>query len=605
VPSGPDRQIEELLERAGRDAQPRSERWDTLRARLAATPQLARRRPLRWGLVLGAAAMIVAAVGLAFYLSSGPAALAALGPIEVIPQDIEITVFNETETHGYPLFTPTAQPAPHQAFAPGQFARQQRIVQFRQPAAQQMEEVWRGPTVKSGMALVKDHRLVVNLRKGDNIVRCTDVAATIDPTSVRFVSDTDPVGTFVVEQNFEYDLATAAALLRRYIDKKITCVDKDGGEVSGYLCSHDDSGIVLAETAPRADAPARKTQTLSRDDVRAVRLDDVPKDLFVKPTLVWKLRTQREGKHHTTLSYVCGHVKWDADYVAVVTPGTAESGDRLDLQGWVTIDNRSGSTYRDAGIKLIAGDVNRVADPWAPQIVENVERYGLAGGIRFARERVASVKVFEEKEFFEYHLYTLSAPSTVREQQIKQLKLLKAGGVRAERLYVFSPTPDSSFEWSAGRDPDPHKVAVQLVFKNEKANAIGMPLPKGRVRLMQQDTDGDLGLIGEDHIDHTPKDEEIKLKIGYAFDVTAEQIVLDTKRPAPRRQIVTLQLRMRNHKDEAIRGRFVARMRDGQNWTITDTTAPWTRESVNTVHFDFVLGTNEEKTITYTVDYTW
>ena len=552
--------------------------------------------------------MIIAAVGLILYLTSGPAALAVLGPIEVIPQDIEITVFNETETRGYPLFTPTARPAPTQAFMPGRFAQQWRIVQFQQPAAQQMEEVWRGPTVKSGMALVKDHRLVVNLRKGDNVVRFTDVAATIDPTSVRFVSDTDPVGTFVVEQNFEYDLATAAALFNRYIDKKITCVDKDGGEVSGYLCSYDDSGIVLAETPPRADAPDRRTQTLSRDDVRAVRLDDVPKDLFVKPTLVWKLRTQREGKHHTTLSYVCGHVKWDADYVVVVTPGTAESGDRLDLQGWVTIDNRSGSTYRDASIKLIAGDVNRVADPWAPQIVEE----HLEGQVELSREYAlgrhrlgADGKVFEEKAFFEYHLYTLSAPSTVRKQQIKQLKLLKAGGVRAERLYVFSPTPHSSFEWSAGRDPDPHKVAVQLVFKNEKANSLGMPLPKGRVRLMQQDTDGDLGLIGEDRIDHTPKDEEIKLKIGYAFDVTAEQIVLDTKRPAARRQIVKLQLRMRNHKDEAICGRFVARMRDGQNWTIVDATDEWTREDVNKVRFDFTLGANEEKTTTYTVDYQW
>ncbi len=516
--------------------------------------------------------MIAAVIGIALYLSSGPAALAQPQPIQVIQQDVEITVFNEIETEGYPLFMPTAP-----EFGPQPPRRRSR-------------------TVKSGMALVKDHRIVMNLKKGDNIVRFTDVAASIDPTSVRFVSDTDPLGTTVVEQNFEYDLATAGALLKRYVDKQVTCIAKDGEQYEGYLCSYEDAAIVLADRPPRPDGGDRKTQTITRNDLRAIRLADVPKDLFVKPTLVWKLRTQHPGRHDTTLSYVCGKAKWQADYVAVVTPGHVEDGDRLDLQGWVTIDNRSGSTYRDAKIKLIAGDVNRVTDPWAPP--PPVWKGEALGTYLFAGEPISygfagRDKQFVEKAFFEYHLYTLSAPSTVKDRQIKQLKLLKANDVKATRRYIFEPAVDA------------HRVTAQLEFKNEEDNQMGMPLPKGRVRLSQRDADGDLQLIGADKIDHTPRDEELELKLGHAFEVTAERTDVETRRPAKRREIRTVQLRMRNHKDEPIRARFIQHLVANRNWSITESTDPWTREDVNTVHFDFVLDADAERTTTYTVDYQW
>lgn len=581
-----------MLDQAGRDAQPRGDGWDTLPARLAALPQASGWRIHRLAAVVGVAAMIAAAIGLALYLGHGPAAVAAPAPIEVVPQDVEVTIFNETETPGYPLFTPTAPSSQDQrddAIAQRRIARRNMPVQ--QPA-QQLEFAWHGPTVRTGMALVKDHRLVLNLQPGDNVVRFTDVAATIDPTSVRFVSDTDPLGTTVVEQNFEYDLATAAALLRRYLDKKVVCIGKDGAETAGYLCSYDDGGIVLADDMPRKDGGDRKTQTVSRDDVRAVRLAEAPKDLFVKPTLVWKLRTKRPGRHDTTLAYVCGEMKWAADYVGVVTPGDREQGDRLDVQGWVTIENRSGSTYRDARLKVIAGDVNRVVDPWAPVLKypEAQERFlfGVGGAAILARPSMQ----FAEKSFFDYHLYTLSAPSTIRDQQIKQLRLLKADGVRAKRRYFLGVAYGSHAQ-------------IRLEFKNEKDNHLGMPLPKGRFRLMQRDADGELAFIGQQGLDHTPVDEEMTVTIGSAFDVVGERTVVGTRTPAPHHRLTTIRFRVRNHKDEAIDVRFVESLADNLNWTIPETTDPWVKEKSNVIHFDFTLEPNAEKTITFTVEYQW
>jgi len=566
VPEESDRHLEQILDQAGADAQPRLRSWDQMRERIAAIPQVQRQLVLPRPVVaiLGVAAMIAIAVGLIAYLSVGPVAVAFDQPVRVVQKDIEITVFNETAEENA-LYMPGRPPA-------------------------------EGPR---GTILVKDHRLVLNLKKGDNTVRFTDVAATIDPTSVRFMSVTDPTGTLVAEQNFEYDLATAGALLKRYIDKKISCIAKDDKQREGYLCSHDDANVVLADRPVSGDGGDRKTETIPRNSLRAISLPDVPKDLFVKPTLVWKLRTQKPGQHDTTLTYLCGLAKWNADYTAAVTPGTMEEGDRLDLQGWVTIDNRSGSTYKDAGIKLIAGDVNRVEDPWAVREFRARVSYGYQ--VRYAGDALFSLgkfadKAFVEKSFFEYHLYTLSAPSTVKDQQIKQLKLLKAEGVKTLRRYVFDPIP--------GQEGQQH-VGVRLEFKNEKDNKLGMPLPKGRVRIMQRDPEGDMQLLTSQEIDHTSKDEEVKLSLGQAFDVTAERTEMSMTRPGHQQETRTIRLRMRNHRSEPIQARFVERLVPNRNWSVTLTTDPWTREDVSTIHFDFVLQPDAEKTITYTVDYQW
>jgi hypothetical protein len=546
--------LEELLDAAGRAAQPVHEGWRHLNERLARRPQ--QRRPARfrrWWLPMGAgvAAAVLLAVGMFLFPPRVPETLAE--EIRVERLDVELTVLSGAETQGETLYMPL------RALMAADVAEGRRT---------------------TGQALVKDHRLVLNLRPGDNVVRFTDVAASIDPTSVRFISTTDPDGTQVVEQNFEYDLASANSLLKRYLERPVTCVGKDGRETSGTLVFFDAGNIVLASGPPPAPGKTRSTQSLARATLQAIRLDEVPADLLVKPTLVWNLRTQKPGRHDTVLSYVCGLVQWHADYVAVVTPGDDGSPDRIDLTGWVSLENHSGATYEKAGLKLIAGDVHRARDPWAvekPQAVETSEEgpiYWNAPG----PSRPPPRKELVEKPFFEYHLYTLTAPSTVRDRETKQLALLHRTGVKASRRYVFDPA-------TTGRH-----LAIELVAKNAKDNQLGVPLPKGRVALEQRDQDGENEFLGHVPIDHTAVDEELTLRHGTAFDVAGDFTQTDRDRG---------RIQVRNHKTQSVRVRAVAHLAPGQQ--LLQASLPAVAHDATTLYFDFTLPPNAEQIITYTV----
>ena len=551
------------------------------------------------------AAGLLLAAGLAFMLLSGPGdqALAEDLPIEVQRRGIQVTIFSKSENIGPTLFMPLVAPTPWR----GSMPQQQRasVQQMLGPVNMQVGPGYR-PTMQQspGMALVKDQRMVLHLRKGDNIVKFTDVAVSIDPTSVRLVSDTDPLGTKVVEQNFEFDLASADALLKKSIEKEIICIDKNGEQAGkGFLLSYDDQTIVLADRIPSPAAsspagkalPAPKTETISRGELQAVRIGEMPDDLYTRPTLVWILRTEQPGNHLTTLTYLCGNVVWRADYVAVITDSSPE-GDRIDLKGWVTIDNRSGATFKDAGLKLIAGDVNRVRDPWA------VPLYHVAPPVWEGEKQRANVlqqpsivpKEFAEKSFFEYKLYTLNQPSTIKDRQIKQLSLFKASGIKAVRRYVCRSTQGGNLH------PD-----VQLLIQNEKQNNLGRPLPKGMVTLTAVDADGDSQFLGRQEIDHTPKDEELRITMGQAFDVVYGYRVVDTERPSSRRMIQTYEFRIRNHKRAVVNVRAIGHLAGYANWKVTKTTDPFSKHDFQTLHFDVDVEPDTEKTITYTVDYRW
>lgn len=551
--------LEPLLDAAGRAAQPADPGWDRLADRLARTPQRRRRR--LWWLAPPLAAAAAAALFLALWLGPSQPVSAKDPPIEVKRLDVDLTVLSASDQDAATLYMPLL-----------------RLGTF---------SIGGNPVLppSTGQALVKDHRLILNLKEGDNVVRFADVAATIDPTSVRFVSTTDPVGTQVVEQNFEYDLVNADGLLKRYIDREITGVGRDGGETTGYLASYDSENIVLASAPPDPDRKKpRETQILPRRTLQAVRLKDVPADLLVKPTLVWKLRAAKAGKHDTTVSYLCGFVKWSASYVAVVAPGVPGQPDLLDLTGWVTLDNASGATYPKAGLKLIAGDVNRVRDPWAALI----QTMGELGELRdkladqtFAFDMPAQNKEFVEKSFFEYHLYALTAPSTVRDKEVKQLNLLKRSGVKAERRYVYDPQNDGS-----------RNLAVELTAKNEKENHLGIPLPKGRVTFEEIDTDGESAVTGHTEIDHTPVKEELTLRYGHAFDVVGDYKQLDPTH---------FEMRVRNHKmTDTIAARAVVRI--GMNQKITRASHAFVMHDVTTAHLDFAVPPNAEVVVNYTVE---
>jgi hypothetical protein len=544
--------LEELLDAAGRSVQPAHEGWQHLPERLARRPQERRRPRSLWWLPAGAgvAAAVLLAVGVLFFPPRTKELPAA--EIRVERLDVELTILSGAATGGETLYMPLrGQVAPDAA------------------AGRQT----------TGQALVKDHRLVLNLKQGDNVVRFTDVAASIDPTSVRFVSTTDPDGTQVVEQNFEYDLASADSLLRRYLEREVTCIGKGGGETSGYLVSFDAANLVLASGPPSPSGQARGTQSLARSGLQAIRLTEVPADLLIKPTLVWKLRARKPGRHDTVLSYICGLVEWHADYVAVVTPGADSAQDLLDLTGWVSLENRSGATYEKAGLKLIAGDVHRAKDPWA--IDPLGERRKILEDWYYERANMPgdpAKKELVEKPFFEYHLYTLTAPSTVRDRETKQLNLLHRTGVKARRRYVFDPAAD-------GRH-----ARIDLVAPNARENQLGVPLPKGRVTLEQRDADGESQFLGHVAIDHTAVNEELTLRYGTAFDVAGEFKQTGRDR---------FEMRVRNHKPEAVQVRAVARLAPGQQ--LLQASLPSVMHDATTAYFDFTLRPNAEQVITYTV----
>jgi hypothetical protein len=566
----PERRLGELLDAAGRDAQPTVFGWQTLPARLAATPQ---QRPGlgRWAtLPIGAAVAATLAGVVWLMMFSRQSAHAVEQPIEVRRQSVDLTVLSVAETEGETLYMPILNLIQAFGISP------------------------RSGKKLTGQALVKDRRLVLNLKAGDNVVRFTDVAASIDPTSVRFKSLTDPDGTTVVEQSFEYDLATADALLKRFIDREIVCVEKGGPELTGYLASFDDETIVLA-SAPKDKE--RTTQIVGRVSLQALRLGEKPADLIVKPTLVWKLRTKKPGQHETLLSYICGFIKWHADYVVEVTPGAAGQPDVLDVKGWVTLENRSGSTYPQAGLRLIAGDVRRLPDPWRkiPRIEELEEKLKLGKELLALDEdsekqmpNLTPPKVFEEQSLFEYHLYALNVPCTVGDHQIKQLSLLKHKSVQATRRYVHDPLAES------------RNLHVELVVKNDKENKLGVPLPKGTATLEQRGPDGELAVLGITDVDHTAVKEDWTLMYGYAFDVIGDHREVLVERLNKNARI-TYEIRLRNHRSSAVAVRaFAVPMADG---VLRTASMPHQVDERQRVFFDFTLPANAERTIRYTVVY--
>jgi len=437
--------------------------------------------------------------------------------------------------------------------------------------------------------VVKERRLL-ELSEGRQTVKFTNIAAQIDATSVHFSSLTDPAGTRVVEQNFEFDLVSADKLMHKYIDRKISVITQDGGQINGFLMSYDRNQIVLAK-----DRKGNEPQIIPRArNVKDVRFPTLPEGLLTKPTLVWTIQAKKPGKHLIKIAYITSKVNWHAEYTAIAS----DDETRLDLSGWVSVNNRSGATYKEAGVKLMAGDVHRVKErEWEPIVTDGSPR-----SKRFGRA------AFEEKAFAEYHLYTLGRRSTLADRQIKQIELLNAGGVPVKKVYTYRGLRTRGGYGS--RDPQfgseyDTTVTVRLRFKNDKASKMGMPLPKGKVRIYKQDTDGELEFLGGDSIDHTPKGERVDLYIGNASDLVGERKQTDFRRPARRVIEEDIRVRIRNHKDAPATVSVEEVMHRHRNWDITRHDTPFKKIDFLTVRFEIVVPANGEKTITYTVRYTW
>ena len=447
-----------------------------------------------------------------------------------------------------------------------------------------------------GYALVREERDFA-FKPGRNILRVNDVPGLIDPTTVSFTSLADPKGTRVVEQSFEFDLTSSAKLLSRYLDREITVELPRGDKVetlTGTLVGTQ-GGLVLR----LADGSVRIVSNTA-----GVRLPGLPGGLISKPTLVWQISADREGAQRSRFTYQTRGMTWWTDYNLTYSepkPGAC----KVDVGAWVTIVNQSGTSFADAKLKLIAGDVQRAQPRAYPQAAP-------AKMLDMAAERKDAG--FAEKAFFEYHLYTLGRPASLANNSTKQIELFPlAAGVGCEKALVYQGQLGSYYYGGLVTDRNygstsNKKVDVYLRLKNSKPNGLGVPLPAGKIRVSKLDeADGALEFIGEDLIDHTARDETVQIKLGSAFDVVGERKQLDFRIDTSAKWIEEdIEVRLRNQKpDEAVTVLAKENLYRWSNWSIVKRSHDFTKDDSRTIVFPVRLAPKGEAVVRYTVRYTW
>ena len=401
-------------------------------------------------------------------------------------------------------------------------------------------------TVYNGnLGLVKDVR-EVRLDAGLIETHFMDVAAQIDPTSVLLRSLTDPAGLKILEQNYEYDLLSSEKLMEKYVGRKVRLYQSNGTFQEATL---------LSTRGPVYDINGQ----IHMGHFGSVVLPALPENLVSKPTLAWLLRNTRPAPQRVEASYLTGGISWKSDYVMLINA----TDSRADLTGWVTINNQSGATYRDAALKLVAGDVNRAAS-------RDDSRRAMEMAAKAASPAVAD-REFKSEGFFEYHLYTLDGRTTIKESQTKQLTLLSAADIPVDKRFIYYGAA-SYHRTQYGVLISNQKVGVYLDIRNTKENRLGVPLPKGKVRVYKADASGSQQLIGEDWIDHTPKDERVRIKMGEAFDVVGERVQKDWKRIGSNLYEIEWEITLRNHKKEAVTVEVIEPMPG--DWEILRSTQP-------------------------------
>jgi hypothetical protein len=447
-----------------------------------------------------------------------------------------------------------------------------------------------------GYAMVRNERSL-RIESGRSTLRYPDVAGLIDPTTVTFTSLTDPA-TRVLEQNFQFDLVSTDKLLLRYLDKPITVERNLGNQVqstSGTLLSSGD-GLILRS----ADGSVSALR-----DWASVKFPELPGGLITRPTLEWLLASPMGGEQRTRVTYQTGGMTWWADYNLVFSEGADANSGFLDLSAWVSLINQSGVTFNDARLKLIAGDVHRAPQP--EQVVVT------ARAMQMAAKEMDGAAGFEQKAFFEFHLYTLGRRATLPNNSTKQIELFdQARRIPAKKTLVYYGL-GQPFGWQSPmteRDlglPMNKKVDVYLEFRNDKQFGLGQPLPAGRIRVSQLDSaDGSLEFIGEDTIDHTPREEKVRVKLGSAFDVVGERrqtdFAVDTK---ARWLEEAFEIKVRNRKEQPVEVLVRETLYRWSNWTLVSKSQDYTKEDARTIHFPVRIAKDGEAIVRYRVRYTW
>src|SRR5882724_492657 len=478
-------------------------------------------------------------------------------------------------------------------------------------------------TIYNQQFAVVRQKLPLDLRSGVNHLQVTDITAHLEPDSVILRSLDTGRHLQILEQNYRNDPISQQLLLSLYEGKTIDFLetDKDGtarivqGKIirSGYVPHYaafqsygpqyaaQQAAVAQGSEQPVIEVNGKLQFSLPGQPVFPALADDT----VLKPTLSWELLADKQGAAPAEFSYVTGGMNWEASY-NVIAPAKSNV---LELVGWVTLDNQSGKTFRDAHIKLMAGDVNKVQ----PQGLNRIQMYAMIQGSAGAAQFGPPVT---EKTFDEYHLYTLEHSTTLHDRETKQVEMVRATGIQSKAVYVydgFKADPNSQ-NWpletirqqeSYGALSNP-KVWVMQEFKNSSENHLGMPLPMGRVRFYRRDEDGQLEFTGENNIGHTPKDETLRLYTGNAFDITGDRSRTDYRADFNARWLdESFEIKVRNHKTETIEVRIVEHLYRWTNWDILKNSDAFKKLDSKTVEFLMQIPADGEKTLAYKVHYSW
>jgi hypothetical protein len=448
-------------------------------------------------------------------------------------------------------------------------------------------------------AVVRE-RVPLDLKAGESAFNFNGATAQVEPDSVVLRDPAGRVQFRVLEQSYRADVMSQGLLLDLNEGKTIDFVVRDQNAkeytVSGKIIR---SGYNPAgeQAAPIIEVDGKLRFSLPGEPL----FPALPGDGVLKPTLSWQLGAAQPAKFDAELAYITGGLSWQAAY-NLVAP---EKGDTLDVVGWVTIGNQSGKVFENASVKLMAGNVNKV-EP------EQFQRRMAKAAVQLDEFSVGGA-VVTEKAFDEFHLYSLARPVTLRDRETKQVEFMRATGVKAPVIYVYDGA--SAFGRNYGgmiRDPgygtqSNKKVWVMREFKNSEENHLGLPLPKGRVRFYRRDdADGRVEFTGENEIEHTAKNELIRIYTGDAFDVIGERVRTDFQ--GNNRQDYaeeSFEIKLRNRKAEPVEVRVVEHLYRWTNWTILSKSNDFTKKDAQTIEFSVPLKPDEERTITYRVRYDW
>jgi hypothetical protein len=465
-------------------------------------------------------------------------------------------------------------------------------------------------------AVVRD-TIHLDLKAGVNNVSYNDATMHLEPDSVVLRDPTGQRELQILEQNFRADPVSQALLLNYYEGKTIDFETQPEGMqgkkeiIRGKIIRSGYVPQVTGWSDFQVQPSSASAQPIIEVDGKLMfRLPGeplfpaLPDDSILKPTLTWQLNASDSGPLDAELGYVTSGMSWQAAY-NLVSP---EKGDTLDLVGWVTIDNQTGKSFTQAKIKLMAGDVNKIQN-------NNGVSFGRARGA--FQQSLAAVPPVTEKTFDEYHLYTLERATTLLDRETKQVEFVRASGIQSKPIYVYDGAKIDSgryYGWNTqnirndrdyGTESNP-KVWVMREFMDAESNHLGMPLPKGRLRFYRRDADGQLEFTGENTIDHTPRNEKIRVAMGDSFDLVGERKRTNHHMDDSRRELdESFAIKLRNHKKEAVEIRVVEHLYRWPTWDITDKSADFTKTDAQTIEFHVPVNPEEEQTVTYTVHYSW